>query len=462
MISTTIAALGHRRVVALLLVVFAVHVLSPAVQVTDSRLSVFTAHRVLHGGDLDLAQLPPAARSQFTAGDYDVVERGDAVLPFFPYAPMVLLVPGVAAAEAAGVDVPDLRLIHPNQTWIIELPAAALAVALATVVMAMLGWALAIGDEAARRRAGFATALTFAFATAAWSTGSRSFWQHTPAMLLVAAALLAMVWASQDPQRSLLPAGAAAGGAYLMRPTSATVVVVLAVWALLAMRDRALSFIAGGTLVAIPFVAVNVWQYGAILPPYFDPLRLGTEARISFVEGLAVHLVSPSRGLLVYTPLLLLVPWSLRLARQRGAPFTPYAAGLAIVVLHWVVVASYGSTGGAAYGARFFTEVTPVLVLLLVPLLSAFAGGELEPAARRATTVLLALSVLLAGIGGTTRAAFCWSATPVPLDEDASRLWDFSDPQMLRPLRDLRDGRPVGNVLFGACASDAASEDAAS
>jgi hypothetical protein len=431
-------------------IVWLVHAVSPSTQVTDSRLSVYTAYVAIHDRTLDLDALPAEARARFERDDYDVVERDGALLPYFPYAPMLLLTPFVALAELVGVEPESLDLIGPNQTWMIEQPAAALLVAVAAVVVALLAYEVARGPSEVRRRTAMVVASFFAFGTAAWSTASRALWQHTPALLLLAVALLLLQRASRRSQPLAL-AGACLAGAYVARPGCAAVVLSLSAWVVLLRPDRVLGFVGGAAAVVVPFVAINAWQYDAVLPPYYDSLRVGSETAVPFAESLAMNLVSPSRGLLVYTPILLLLPWALRRAERSDLGASLRVAVTVGLVGHFLVVARYGSTAGAAYGARFFTEVAPLFVMLLVPLGEALVRRELGRGLRVATLALGTISVLIAGSGATLRSGFCWSATPVTVDEDPSRVWDVDDAQLWRPVRDLADGRSLGAIVAGSC-----------
>lgn len=446
-------AVGRRALLAVFLLILAVHAVSPAVQVTDSRLSVYTAYDLLHHRSLDLSRLPASATGQLSGDDYDVVHRDGGDLPFFPYPPMALLVPVVGMAELVGVDPVDLKLHDRNETWKIEVPAASLVVAGTSVVVALIAYALSNGSVAQRRRTALVAALFFGFGTAAWSTGSRAFWQHTPAMLFLALALLQVVQSGRRP-RSFALLGAFLAAAYIMRPSAASTAGVIAVWVLVTQRQRFASFAGGACVVLVPFVALNLAMYNAVLPPYFSATRLGTEAAVPFFDALALHAVSPSRGVLVYTPLFVLIPVSLRLAKRSGSDMGIYYLATSAVVVHWVVVASYGSTGGASYGARFFTEVTPMFVLLLVPLFGALVQGTIGGALRVTAVALFGLSVVFAGIGATMRSGFCWSANPVFIDEAPDRVWDATDPQFLRPVRDLIDGAGLNATFLGSCRAD--------
>src|SRR5262249_51226710 len=114
-------------------------------------------------------------------------------------------------------------------------------------------------------------------------------------------------------------------------------------------------------------------------------------------------LAAPSRGLLVYSPALLLMPLGLWAARRasgwRAALVVAWSAAAALTVVF------YGRwhdwAGGWCYGARFLCEVLPVCCLLF-----AFAYGAGRPWLRAGAQGLVALSVAVhcAGILGNADA----------------------------------------------------------
>jgi hypothetical protein len=434
--------LSWRRAALLFLAVAAVHALSPDVQIGDSRLSVPTAYAVLHHGTLAIDDVPSTGPA-LAQTDYDVVRHDGATLPRYPWPPMLLAIPGVALADLAGVDAGRLRPSGPNRTFPIELPTAALLVAAATLVMALL-----VTDLTRDARFATTVALVFAFATAAWSTASRALWQHSPALLCTSLALLACV-RSRDDKRYLWLLGAALGLGFTMRPTVAVAVVVLGVWSVVEHRREAWRVAVAGAAVAVPFVAVNLAAYGSVLAPYYAGGRsLGHHVRIGFAESLLVQLVSPSRGLFVYTPFFLLAPIGLWLRRRNSLDV---AVGVTVVA-HALVVARYGSTSGSSYGARFFTEAVPFLVYLCLPVFErAWLTRDLPRRASVAVAALVAASVAVTLPGALTRSAFCWSATPRFVDTAPGRLWDWGDPQFARPVRDLAHGRSLHAVVTGSC-----------
>lgn len=150
-----------------------------------------------------------------------------------------------------------------------------------------------------------------------------------------------------------------------MRPTNALSVLALTAWVVLCHRRQLGGYLAWAAGVAVPFVVVNVLAYGAPLAPYFSAGRLGATG--TFWEGLAGTMASPSRGLLWYVPVVLLVPVGVAV-RLRGRRFDPLdAALLGILLAHWLLIASWGDwLGGSAYGPRFFTDVLPIFAYFAI------------------------------------------------------------------------------------------------
>src|SRR4029079_13054135 len=70
-----------------------------------------------------------------------------------------------------------------------------------------------------------------ALGTPAWSTASRSLWQHGPSMLLLALALLAQLRGGR-----LFWAGLLLAAAYVVRPTNAIPLATAAAWVIVSRR----------------------------------------------------------------------------------------------------------------------------------------------------------------------------------------------------------------------------------
>jgi hypothetical protein len=213
-------------------------------------------------------------------------------------------------------------------------------------------------------------------------------------------------------------------------------------------------------LVIVPFITVNVATYGSIIPPYYSATRIhtgATQATVGFMDAAMMFLVSPSRGMLFYDPILLVAIAGVILKVRRGM-FTRLDLALGgVVVGQWILISTYGSTGGSSYGPRLMTDALPYIVYLAIPALEAVFGAGLRNAMRTHLAVSTALltilgwSVAVNASGAVLRSAYCWSATPTQIDLKPSRVWDWSDPQFLRPVKKLDEGASLHEVALGSC-----------
>src|SRR5262249_54647765 len=189
--------------------------------------------------------------------------------------------------------------------------------------------------------------------------------------------------------------GLALGMAVLTRPTTAFFAGVSGIVLLAQRRWRAVGgLLLGGALPVGVYCLVNLSCFG-------DPIRGGYAPHDWSLPpplwlGFTGLLVAPSRGLLVYSPALVLLPlgiWAVfRRRAQRGVLLAWLGAAAVTLVFfaHW-----HDWRGGWCYGPRFLCEAMPICCLL-------FALGYASlrtAAARRAAGVLVGLSVAVHFIG---------------------------------------------------------------
>jgi hypothetical protein len=397
--------------------VLCVYLASPVVQSVDSRWTVHLAVSIVREGNLDLDEyaslIPPHDyRIQWIGGhSYSSFPPGTPLLA----APLVYLY-GLAVPWFNG----NVEQYHEQVDRFI----ASLVTALAVVLMYLVGRASLSVARAA------VLALIFAFATPAWSTASRALWQHAASLLMLSATLFIVTAARQRPRLVQL-AGVPLAFSFVVRPTNAISVVVLMVFVFLEYRRYFVGTLLGAALVAVPFLALNLRIYGAPLGPYYMPDRIGGSRTL--LEALAGNLVSPSRGLLVFSPVLLFSAVGVALKVSRRSLGRLDWALLVILGAHWIAVSAFPKWwGGWSYGPRFFSDVLPYAVYFLIPVL-AWLG---EPRAPAVVAVLFwiaaAASVFVHYRGATDRATFDWNQLPANVDAAPARVWDWLDPQFLR------------------------------
>ena len=443
--TTTRTAIVRNVVVGTLLfvVTLTVHGFSSVSNIGgDSYWSTFTARSLMLDRDLDISEY----RSLIADDAPHVLRRNaegeERLYNTFPYGSSVMAIPLMVVADvwlhvAKGSDI-DAYLHatlfpEPLERFAGSMFAAATTVLVFLLVLARRGarhWVLAT-----------LAALIFAFCTTAWSTVSRALWVHGPSLFLLTAALLLVVVAPARPRLTLGALGVVLAMSYVVRPTNAVPVIVLSVLAVWRHRRAAAFLIGGGLLVAVPFAWLNEVSYGSILPPYYRASRLGEDAKI--FTALIGNVISPARGIAIYSPVLLLgVIGAVMVVRrwQRTRAIDGFdLACILVVAVHWVVISSYYHWwGGWSYGPRLFTEATPFLIALAIEPLAA-VGRDLGTQHRSRSLVAagaIGLAMMWSAFvhwrGATDIDTVRWNAQPTNIDVDEDRLWDWSDLQIFR------------------------------
>jgi hypothetical protein len=366
---------------------------------------------------------------------YSVQRVGDHHLSAYPIMAALLAAPVYALPIAwFGVSGPLVNALAKL---------AATLIAAGSVVLVFLA-ACRLADS----RTALQASLVYALATPTWSVSSQGLWQHGPAQLFQALAVY-LALSARARGRGLGYVGGAVGLMLAARPP--TVLAGVALLAYVAYLDRRAGARAAGLCLAAlaPTIAYNLWHFGSLDGGYSHinathQLRHAVEGTWStpLVEGLAGLLLSPSRGLFVYSPVLLVA--LLGLARAVREPLGAPAPWLALGwVASLVMMGKYSVWwGGHSFGPRLLADFLPLAALLMVP---ALRDVEQSRAARGLFLGLFGVSVGIQIVG-----AFCypsprpvdWNTTPQDVDLVHGRLWDWTDMQIVRLVRN--GPRPPG------------------
>ena len=266
----------------------------------------------------------------------------------------------------------------------------------------------------------------FALATPVWSTASRSMGNQTPALLMLITAVWLVVLARRC-EKFATYAAIPLALAFMMRPTTAIAVALLSIYVGLHYRRRLASYVAVAAPFAILFFGYNLCVRHHLFQRYFtDP---GAWPPASFPERFGLQLVSPSRGLFIFSPVLLFSFYGIWLAWRRRW-LHPLAPWLAAIIGGQILLVSKYYWPGYSYGPRYFTEIIPLLTIFLIPV---FQEWSAFPRAWKALFFLtLAWSVFVHARGATSFVVHQWNGTPTEVD--TVRVWDWHDPQFLRGL----------------------------
>jgi len=346
------------------------------------------------------------------------------LLYVYPWGLALLSVPAVAAFNAIGLSAgPNGSYSKTNETYmqtIVTTLLSAFAVWLlfdAAASLLSLGWSVTL-------------ALSAAFGTQLWSIISRVLWPQTWYLVLVSLAIWLIL--KSRPQPVLLDTLLA--WSVFTRPQGAPIAVMIALYLLIDLGWRyfiaySLAAVAWGLL----FASMMLFFFGQLYSPaYQGSLDFPHE----FVLRLEGVLLSPSRGLFIFEPIVLMVLfltvryWS-ALPRRRLA-----VLALAAVMSHIALAASWPYWwGGPSYGPRLLAETIPWFFLLAVLSLRAFLDDPRltihECSAVTTIAILLvAVSVAMNTVGAVSWSAANWGNSP-PVDSHSGRLWDWQHPQFL-------------------------------
>src|SRR6266498_3795372 len=286
-----------------------------------------------------------------------------------------------------------------------------------------------------------AIAIVATFGTQVWSTASRVVEPDTWTILLIMLALYLLV-AHDLQQRTLRPVLLASilSWCYFVHPTTAIPIIAITAYIWLYDRRYFLPFAATGAVWLLVLVLYSRHNFGQILPNYFQASRLGFQ---TFWEALAGNVISPSRGLLVYLPVLVVLGFML--LRYRSLLPVPHLVvlGAIVVVVHLLVISGFSHWwAGHSYGPRYWTSVVPWFVLLatagLKGMTTARNGNKAKLLGSRTLTTSAAMLALV-GIAIHARGALSqetrlWNARPYDVDLRAGRLWNWRYPQFLAGL----------------------------
>jgi len=302
--------------------------------------------------------------------------------------------------------------------------------------------------------------IAYAFGTTTWMISSQALWQHGMAQVLVTGALLLL--SAPTTHRGTFAAGALLGLLASNRPPDVILAVAIGFCGILWGGARRIPLlIAGAAVPGLLVMRYNLEMAGSVAGGY------GKVALVNFfahdmTAGVLGLLVSPTRGLLVFSPFLLfLLPTLWTRLRPHGERLALLALGLAVVAQ----LGLYGRTdwrSGLSWGPRYLTDLLPILMWMLAPPPGTFRGVR-----KVGFLLATALSIVIEAIGAfayyasldnpiyapdrsAAAAGFDWRNAPFVTSLKAG----LAAPEITRPVRGAidsltTDGRVTDSIVAG-------------
>lgn len=242
--------------------------------------------------------------------------------------------------------------------------------------------------------------LVYAFGSSTWTISSQTLWQHAASELFLAAGIYCLLKSLGDRKASGF-SGLFIGLAIAARPTNLVIALIFIAYLLHRSRDHIPYFLAG-TIIPLLFL---LWYNHSIFGPAFSQ-GYAAEAYSGWTtalnRGLLGILFSPSKGLLIYSPVFwfsvagIVGSWRIR-TRDAATTWLFRYLGVGVVGFTLVMSKWHAWAGGWSFGPRMLVDLTPLLVLLLIPALK-WLGQSRTVLAVFGVLVVISLMVQLAGL----------------------------------------------------------------
>jgi len=237
-------------------------------------------------------------------------------------------------------------------------------------------------------------AISFWSSTALSSTLGDGLWSHTFAILYALLSIYFMLKiVVYDRDRYWILLSLSLFMAYLSRPTISLLSVMVILYLFFNhKRVIAIKTMFFVSLLLGMLVLFSLYEFDQLLPSYYMPKRLSSD---SFVTALYANTFSPSRGLFIFSPFLLLFFVTLRDSYHIAQREKTLLIVWGWIVVHLIIISKFPHwSGGWCFGSRFMSDVLPAIYLLFVILLYEIYSNK-STLKKRVVSIFLIITIPL-------------------------------------------------------------------
>jgi len=368
------------------------------------------------------------------------------ILSIYPIVPGLLNLPAHLIAFIFGINLLE-------NSFLLSMISASLISSLSVVFMY-----LCLVKVCRKQLTAVVFALTYAFTTSVWSITSRGIWQHGPSLLFLTISLSILF----SKNKNMIPySGFFLGMAVFNRPSNIIIVLPLTLYVFFEFREHFKKF---ALFAAIPAFLFGFYIYlhpafgGQGLTKYVDVLfsyegdpelkHYMSEQNGFFsgniLSGLMGLLISPSRGLFIYSPIFVFsfIFLFYALFSKKIKVIYKYLA-ISIFTLILVYSKFVAWWGGWTFGYRFLIELLPMLIIFLA---LSWEGFIQKNKYLKAIFILFLFISLYFHFLGAYYYPCGFDYSPNNIDYDIERLWDVKDSQIVRCAKRMLHGLHLYNL----------------
>ncbi|NMB69650.1 hypothetical protein GYA27_00400 [candidate division WWE3 bacterium] len=307
------------------------------------------------------------------------------------------------------------------------------------LLMGLSGWLLYL---IATKRLNLETKLArtvtviYLFATINYGLVSQALWQHGSVQLLLLTGLY--FYLSESYYINYLLSGIFWGFAFLARPTALLPIALFFGTTLLSFRPvkEKLSKLVVLAFGALPAVTFFLW-YNSTFYRSFTNQGYSSQLFTSWLGDFPVSFfgvwLSPSKGILIYSPILIfsLIGFVLALKNKNKKVTDLYIISGFVVFIHTLVISFWKHWyGGWSFGYRMSSDVIPFMVLMIVP----FLQSAYYQKYKKLFICLLTLSIIIQILSFIFYDGI-WHAAYDKGFHDTSWLWSVKDSEFVFNIR---------------------------